>query len=87
MSIQEALFQSWLQLKAATTPTEQEALTQVLDNHSAKNVPKRKTFRKEKKPVGPSRYDPSSPEWVDILEEKGNKKTGTAKRKNAANGH
>ena len=81
-SIQEALFQSWLQLKAATTPTEQEALTQVLDNHSAKNVQKRKTVRKDKKPDGPSRYDPSSTEWVEILEEKENKKTGPVKRKN-----
>ena len=74
ISIQEALFQSWLQLKAATTPTEQKALTQVLDNHSAKNVQKRKTVRKDKKPDGPSRYDPSSPEWVEILEEKENKR-------------
>ena len=73
-SFEESLFQSWLLLKFDTIPTEKEALKIVLNKHTAKNVPKKKTARQIKKPNGPARFDFSSPEFINILEEKENKK-------------
>ena len=65
----EPLFSSWLTLKLATIPTEKEALDQVLRSHKAVNVPKNKQKRKQNVPSGPTRFDPSSQDWISILEE------------------
>ena len=70
----EPLYQAWLQLKLATQPTESEAILQVLGSHTATNVPKRVRKRNAMVPDGPPRYDPSSPQWVKILEDRENKK-------------
>ena len=69
LNIQEPIFQSWLVLKLASIPSESEALTSILESHTAKNISKRKKPRKENLPIGPARYDPASQEWVSILEE------------------
>ena len=74
-------FQSWLLLKFDNIPTEKEALQIVLNKHTAKNVPKKKTARQIKKPNGPARFDFSSTEFINILEEKENKKNESVKRK------
>ena len=76
---EEPLFSAWLTLKLATIPTEKEALDKVLRSHEAINVPKRKTKRKQNVPSGPARFDPSSQDWISILEETG--KTSAAKKK------
>ena len=65
----EPLFSAWLTLKLATIPSEKEALDEVLKSHEATNVPKRKNKRKQNVPSGPTRFDPSSQDWIDILEE------------------
>lgn len=65
----EPLYSSWVVLKVATIPTEEEALDSVLSSHTAKNVPKRAKKRNANVPVGPMRYDPSSSAWVEILKE------------------
>ena len=65
----EPLFSAWLTLKLATIPSEKEALDQVLKSHEVSNVPKRKNKRKQNVPSGPTRFDPSSQEWIYILEE------------------
>ena len=70
----EPLFQSWLSLKVASVPSEAEAINLVLSKHTASGVPKRKARRQVKLPVGPARYDPSSPEWKEILVEQDNDK-------------
>ena len=81
LDIQEPLFQSWLILKNASLPTEAQALDKVLGDHTASNVPKNKTNRKRNLPIGPARYDPSSPEWEEILQEQASKKKNPAKIK------
>ena len=48
-SFEESLFQSWLLLKFDTIPTEKEALKQVLNTHTAKNISKKKTVGKKAK--------------------------------------
>ena len=78
LDIQEPLFQSWLILKNAFLPTEAQALKKVLGDHTASNVPKKKTNRKRNLPLGPARYDPSSPEWEEILLEQASKKKKTS---------
>ena len=65
----EPLVSSWLTLKLATIPTEKEALDQVLRSHKAVNVPNNKQKRKQNVPSGPTRFDPSSQDWISILEE------------------
>ena len=87
-SIKDPLYRAWLHLKFAAAGTETEAIDRLLSSKIAKNVQKRKTKRKDPQPIGPARYDPSSPEWVAILtEQKNNKKTTVAsKRKSAAAG-
>ena len=77
----EPLFQAWLVLKNASLPTESQALQEVIANHTATNIPKKKTTRKRNLHDGPSRYDISSPEWENILIEQASKKTGPAAKK------
>jgi hypothetical protein len=48
-NFKESLFQSWLLLKFDTIPTEKEALKQVLNKHTAKNISKKKTVGKKAK--------------------------------------
>jgi hypothetical protein len=81
MESTEPLYQAWLVLKLSTLTTESEALIQVLGNHTATNIPKRVTKRKSVLPDGPPRYDPSSPEWVKILQDRENKETGQTKKR------
>ena len=80
LEIQEPLFQSWLILKNASLPTEDQALKKVLEDHTASNVPKKKTNRKRNLPIGPARYNPSSPEWEEILKDQAAKKNVTTKK-------
>ena len=79
---EEPLFSAWLTLKLATIPTEKEALDKVLRSHEATNVPKKKTNRKRNVPSGPTRFDPISQDWVDILEE--TSKASEAKKKKSS---
>ena len=72
--IGEPLYHCWLTHKLASIPTEAEALSRVLFSHTASQVPKRKAHRKQNLPAGEARYDPTSPEWVSILEEQENRK-------------
>ena len=74
LDVQEPLYQAWLVLKNASLPTEAQALKKVLEDHTASNIPKKKTNRKRNLPQGPARYDPSSPEWEEILTEQALKK-------------
>ena len=76
----EPLFQAWIAFKNATLPTEEQAVANVLSEHTASNVQKKKTNRKVNKPVGPARYDPNSPEWEQILLEQSEKKKNVVKR-------
>ena len=69
IDVKEPLFQSWLSLKIASVPSEAEAIKLILSKHTASGVPKRKARRQVNLPVGPARYDPSSPEWKQILVE------------------
>ena len=87
-SVKDPLYRAWLHLKFAAAGSETEAIDRLLSSKIAKNVQKRKTKRKDPQPIGPARYDLSSPEWVAILtEQKNNKKTTVApKRKSAAAG-
>ena len=80
LSSSEPLFQAWVVFKNATLPTEEQAVTNVLSEHTASNVQKKKTTRKVNKPVGPARYDPNSPEWEQILIEQSEKKNKVKKR-------
>ena len=82
--IMEPLFHSWLTLKLSTIPTESEALKSVLSAHTASNVPKRKQKRKQTLPTGSARYDPTSDEWVAVLEEQESRKAGTNPNKRKA---
>ena len=76
----EPLYQAWLHLKLPTQPTESEAILQVLGSHTASNIPKRGRKRNAVVPDGPSRYDPSSQQWVEILEDRENKNVSQPKR-------
>ena len=64
----------------ASLPTKAQALKKVLGDHTASNVPKKKTNRKRNLPLGPARYDPSSPEWEEILLEQASKKKKPAQK-------
>ena len=80
--IDEPMFQSWLTLKLASIPSESEALQRVLKAHTASNIPKRVNKRKTNTPVGVARYNPASPEWVEILtQQQENKKRAPPKSK------
>ena len=61
-------------LKNVSLPTEKQALKKVLKDHTASNVPRKKTNHKRNLPVGPARYNPSSPEWEEILQDQAVKK-------------
>ena len=63
------LYQSWLPLKRASLPTEQQAIETVLASHTPKNVPKRKTKRTSTYPVGPARFNLTSNECQEILQD------------------
>ena len=81
-SVKDPLYRAWLLLKFAAAGTETEAIDRLLSSKIAKNVPKRKTKRKDPKPSGPDRHDPSSPAWVSILtEQKENKKNVSAPKR------
>ena len=80
-NIPEPLYHCWLTHKLASIPTESEALDRVLSAHTASQVPKRKNNRKQNLPIGAARYDPTSPEWVSVLEDQENrKKTKTSQK-------
>ena len=74
ISIQEPIFKAWLVLKNASLPSEAQVLEKIIEDHTAKNIQKKKTNRKRNLPEGPARYDPSSPEWETILIEQASKK-------------
>ena len=80
-SVKGPLYRAWLHLKFAAAGTETEAIDHLLDSKVAKNVPKRKTVRKDYRPKGPARHDPTSPEWVSVLEEQQEKQKTAPKRK------
>jgi hypothetical protein len=81
LDIMEPLFQAWLILKNASLPTESQALQEVIANHTATNIPKKKTTRKRNLPDGPARYDINSQEWENILIEQASNKPGPAAKK------
>ena len=85
INFDEPLFNAWLVLKNSSLPTEAQVVASVLQDHLASNVPKKKTQRKQNLPVGPARYDPSSPEWEMILIEQSEKssKKSTEKSKHS----
>ena len=60
VNLEEPLFKAWLVLKNASLPTEAQVLEKIIEDHTAKNIPKRKTKRKRQLPEGPARYDPST---------------------------
>ena len=65
------VFQSWLPLKLASQPTEGEALQSVLMARTPTVLPKKTKKRAGRKvPDGTARFNPISPEWKVILEEK-----------------
>ena len=81
-SVKDPLYRAWLLLKFAAAGTETEAIDRLLSSKIAKNVPKRKTKRKDAQPSGPARHDPSSPASVSILtEQKENKKNVSAPKR------
>jgi hypothetical protein len=79
LDVPEPLFQAWLLLKNSSLPTEDQAINRVLSNHTASNVPKRKNKRTAAVPMGPARYNPSSPEWEEILHDQAAKKKYSGK--------
>ena len=81
-NIPEPLYHCWLTHKLASIPTESEALNRVLSAHTATQIPKRKAKRKQNLPTGAARYDPTSPEWVTVLEDQENKKRTAQKPRN-----
>ena len=81
VNLDEPLFKAWLVLKNASLPTEAQVLEKIIDDHTAKNIPKKKTNRKRQLPEGPARYDPSSSEWENILLEQAAKKKKVANPK------
>ena len=46
ISYEEPLFKAWLVLKNASLPTEAQVLQKVIEDHTAINIPKKKTTRK-----------------------------------------
>ena len=61
------LWVGWLSFKLAAIGTEQEAFDLVLQERIPKNLAKRTTKRKVKKPMGPARIDPQSEEYRQIF--------------------
>ena len=61
-------FLAWKAFKAASLPTEKEALDSVLGSHTPKIIPKGKAHGGRKVPEGASRFNPTSKEWRDILD-------------------
>ena len=55
-----------------------------MSKHTASGVPKRKAKRQVKLPVGPSKYDPSSIEWKQILLEQEENKSKKRKYPNVS---
>ena len=80
-TVKDPLYRAWLQLKFAAAGTESEAIDHLLDSKVAKNIPKRKTVRKDFRPKGPPRHDPTSPEWISVLVEQQDKQKAVKKRK------
>ena len=80
-TVKDPLYRAWLQLKFAAAGTESEAIDHQLDSKVAKNIPKRKTVRKDFRPKGPPRHDPTSPEWISVLVEQQDKQKAVKKRK------
>ena len=68
------LFKSWLPLKMATIPTEDESIKRILSSHTFSNVPKRQNKRQDNLPTGKDRFNPISPAWINTLENQENKK-------------
>ena len=64
------MYQAWLTLKLASLPSEKEAIQNVLDRHSPSNLPKRQKTSQQNEPKGAARFNPTSQEWVEILEER-----------------
>ena len=83
-SVKEPLYSAWLNLKFASVGTEAEAINYVLNSKIAKNVPKRKTVRKDFRPKGPPRHDPTSAEWQSVLIEQQQKNQKSAKKRKPA---
>ena len=84
-NVKDPLYRAWLNLKFAAVGTETEAVDRLLESKLAKNVPKRKKQRKDFRPIGPARHDPTSTEWVSVLTEQLEKKKQASKRKNPDN--
>ena len=84
LKISEPLFQAWLTLKNASLPTESQALMEVIAGHTAANIPKKKTARKQNLPKGPARYNINSPEWENILVDRANKISAQTSKKSGA---
>ena len=63
-----AIYLAWKALKAASLPTEEEALQAVLESHTPQNLPKRKGHSGRKVPDGVGRFNPISDEWKAIME-------------------
>ena len=84
-NVKDPLYRAWLNLKFAAVGTETEAVDRLLESKLAKNVPKRKNKRKDFRPSGPARHDPTSTEWVSVLTEQEEKKKQSSKRKNPEN--
>ena len=60
-------YQTWLNLKIQSVGTEVEAFERVLSSRMAKNVPKKKTTRKNDKPDGDERNNPLSQGYYDYF--------------------
>ena len=68
------LFKSWLTLKMATIPNEDESIKRILSFHTFSNIPKRQNKRQDNLPTGKDRFNPISPAWINTLENQENKK-------------
>ena len=79
--VKDPLYRAWLNLKFAAAGTEVEAIDRILASKIAKNVAKRKNKRNDSQPNGPARHDPSSAEWVSILNDQKDKKTKSAPKR------
>ena len=64
------LYLSWLPLKLASIGTEEENLRVLLDSKMPKNIKKRVTNRRVSQPMGASRIDPQSDEYMEIFRER-----------------
>ena len=60
-------YQIWRNLKVQSVGTEEEAFERVLSSKIAKDVPKKKTNRKDDKPDGDERYNPLSKGYYDYF--------------------